>query len=134
MTSFTLGEHGTDCFTIHIKESNQRTEYWPVTVEIKSGGFSGQFKAEFLLQDLTRLYADLQRLHHDLLGSLTFHTLEAQLEFEMVGDGRGHFEVTGIARDKQGSQNELFFCFAFDQTFVPTTLGELDDIISQFSS
>lgn len=138
MSSFSIKAGNTsDCLKIHILSTPQVTgnpyeDWMDVEVEIKAGGFSGRYKAQFLAQDIPQLQAELERLYSNLSGSLKFQTLEGQLEFEISGDGRGHFQTKCIAIDSLGSENRLYFSLAeFDQTFIPQMIRELSEINGQ---
>lgn len=138
MSSFSIKADGTsDRLTTHVMSAQQVTgnpyEDWvDVEVVIKAGGFSGKYKAQFLAQDIPQLHAGLEGLYNNLSGSLKFQTLEGQLEFEILGDGRGHFQTKCVAIDELGSENRLYFSLSeFDQTFIPQMLQELTEIINQ---
>ncbi len=134
MSSFSIkAASAGDHLTIHVLSPPQRTgnlyEDWvQVIVAIKAGGFNGHYDASFLTQDFPQLHSALERLYNDLTGSVTFQAMEGQLEFEIKGDGQGHFQIEGAAVDQLGSDNRLHFSFEFDQTFIPQMLRELSDI------
>ncbi|RYX81674.1 hypothetical protein EON83_23040 [bacterium] len=138
MLSFNIktGSKG-DYLTIHVldtpKSAGARYDDWvDVGVEIKAGGFIARYKAQFFVNEILILQADLERLYNNLSGSLKFQTLEGQLEFEITGNGRGNFETQGEAWDKSGGQSRLCFSFeTFDQTYIPQMLKELAEIKSQ---
>lgn len=101
-------------------------------VSISAGGFTGQFAATFTTQDFVQFRAQLQPLFDTLIGQAQFNTLENQLEFTLVGNGRGGIDVTGCAIDHLGGENELRFGFSIDQTHLPQVLRGLNDLISEF--
>lgn len=132
MPSFSIrSSEGGDHLSLHISDApvigGSRYEDWAqVEVEVKAGGFRAKFGAEFLLYDIKRLHDELVALQENLAGTLKFQTLEGQLEFVIIGDGKGHFQVNGTAIDSLGSANKLYFEIPqFDQTFIPQMLQEL---------
>jgi hypothetical protein len=140
MSSFTIKAAGRgDYLTIHVlgipKITDSPYEDWEdVSVEIKAGGFVGRYGAQFLADEILRLQAELEGLYSKLSGSLKFQPLEGQLEFEITGDGRGHFGIQGEAVDRSGSESRLSFSFEpFDQSFIPQMLEELAEIEGQLT-
>lgn len=136
MSSFTIGQRSSDHLTIHVLSALNDTgnpyENWvDVEVEIKAGGFSARYGADFLTHDILLLHSELKALYNNLAGTLKFQTLEGQLEFEMVGDGKGHFAVRGVAQDELGGERRLHFSLQLDQTFFPAMLSELEQILQQ---
>lgn len=138
MLSFSIKpESRGDHLTIHIlgapEIAGAAHEDWiNVDVEIKAGGFDARYTSQFLVNEILLLQEELERLYNNLLGSLKFQTFEGQLEFEIIGNGRGQFKTQGEAWDKSGGESRLYFSFeAFDQTFIPQMLRELAEIKGQ---
>jgi hypothetical protein len=55
--------------------------------------------------------------------------MERGLEFDIKGDGIGHFEINGRAWDYP---NELKFMVGFDQTIIKELSNQLDIITKLF--
>ena len=51
---------------------------------------------------------------------------------KFTGDGRGHIALKGLATDAPGTGNRLEFELALDQTYLPSAIGELDEIVRSF--
>jgi hypothetical protein len=102
-------------------------------VEISVGGFTADYKASFLARDFIDFNSQLQPLFETLNGEAIFETLEHQLQFRLLGNGRGGIEVKGKACDLH-RENEFSFIFQIDQTHLPYTLKELKELISDFSA
>lgn len=103
-----------------------------VSVLISVGAFAGKYDATFLTSDFIGLRAGLQALHESLEGTASFSTLEDQLSLKFTGDGRGHIALKGLATDAPGTGNRLEFELALDQTYLPSALGELNEIVRSF--
>lgn len=135
MLSFTLGQRGADYLKVQVLDQRWVCPgYLRVEVEIKAGKFSGRLETEFSTHEVVQLYRELRALYFSLSGSLTFSPLEGNLEFKMSGDGRGHFEVDGVARDGLVDANELSFVLLFDQTEIPSTIREMEEMVGQLKT
>jgi hypothetical protein len=97
-------------------------------VTLSVSGFSGTFEASFRSTDFPRFADDLAKLYRSLSGTAEFVTDEPQLGIVVEGDGRGHFAANCYARDTAGIGNKLTFRLFFDQTEIPTILGQLEAI------
>ncbi len=113
--------------------SPSRVDDWVLNVRVKiiSSGFAGKYNAYIFEQELTHLRDELSRIYRNLAGSLRFETLgfvlsEKPLEFEIRGNGRGQFDVLGVARHES---NRLVFHVEFDQSYIPSMVRELEEII-----
>src|SRR4028118_1920231 len=69
------------------------------SVDINAGAFAGGYIADFQTSDFELLNRDLKRLSLALKGQASFRPLESQLEFDILGDGLGHFEIQCMARE-----------------------------------
>lgn len=90
-----------------------------------------KYNAYIFERDLVHLRDELKRIYQNLGGRTKFETSEClvpekALEFEIVGNGRGQFDVAGVARHQN---NRLVFDLEFDQSYIPTMMRELDEII-----
>ena len=131
MPSFIIGLSGGDHLKVHA-HCPANDEWVNVEVGVGAGGFVGGFGANFLVRDFVHLRSELQRLYDDLSGSMKFETLERQLEFEIIGNGRGHFDIYCLIEDRSsGVPCRMEFGFDFDQSYIPAILRDLDNIISQ---
>jgi len=110
------------------------TDYWDgnwirCAVDVRAGGFRGAVKADMRAEEFVAFRDALRRLYDELAGEATFETMEHWLRIAIVGDGRGHFEAKCELRDDPGMGNRLTFTLAFDQTYLPSMLRQLDAIV-----
>ena len=139
MSSFTIGRSEREKVSITVRgyeraaSGDIHDDNWlSVVVEVRVGAFAAKCDAAFLAQDFGPFRSQLGALYDVLVGEACFTTLEEQLSLRVVGDGRGGLTVTGEVRDRPGGANRLAFEFALDQTSLPSTLRELDAVVSKF--
>lgn len=101
-------------------------------VNVKAGGFSGEFKGDFMTVDFESFKTELTKLYDKLNGIATFNTLESQVEIKIIGDGIGHLSAECEVMDYAGMGNKLEFKINFDQTHIPKILNQLEKITSRF--
>ena len=101
-------------------------------VNVKAGGFSGEFKADFMTVDFESFKTELTKLYVNLNGIATFNTLESQVEIKIIGDGIGHLSAECEVMDYAGMGNKLEFKINFDQTHIPKILEQLEKITNRF--
>lgn len=139
MTASITIQEGTDSLKIEVNRfaysdaTDLYDKNWiDVTITLKTGSFSGKYSAYFQTTDLQHLHDELITLHKNLTGEFTFSTLERQLELHFKGDGIGHIEISGIARDSAGIGNTLNFELNIDQTSLPSLIQETHNVIKEF--
>jgi len=103
-----------------------------VAISVLAGGFSGRARASILTGELVRFAEQLHPLCESLKGTAEFATLEGQLSLKLVGDGRGHIQLSGEVSDRPSLGNMLSFSFEFDQTLLRRSIHELDCVIRTF--
>jgi hypothetical protein len=101
-------------------------------VEISVGSFSGSFGLSLMTGDFVSFLKQLDSLYQTLEGEAKFETMEGQIGFSLVGNGRGGIEVSGYAVDRAGVGNRLEFKFSIDQTYLFSTVREVRKIIHEF--
>jgi hypothetical protein len=106
-----------------------------LTVQIRAdvGGFRGTVDVAILTAELAAFLAELGPLHESLQGAAEFATLEGQLRLRLTGDGKGHIELVGTVADQPGTGNRLHFTLNFDQSQLRASIGELENVVSEFS-
>lgn len=67
-------------------------------------------------------------LHEKLEGTASLIPIEPNLEVSFTGDGKGHIEVNGIARNHFQTGTKLSFHLDLDQTFLPAIIEGLEAI------
>ena len=103
-----------------------------VEIRVCAGGFRGKAAAAILTHELVEFASRIRPLFETLSGSAIFATMEGQLTFRLVGDGKGHLELRGEVADQAGIGNRLHFTLQFDQSQLGASIRELDRVISQF--
>jgi hypothetical protein len=96
------------------------------------GRFRATFPAFLQTTDFSRLQRDLGQFYRTLDGSVTFETIEDQLKLIFNIDKCGHIHIDGAARDEAGTGNTLKFQLDFDQTYMTSSLSELDSLVEMF--
>jgi hypothetical protein len=103
-----------------------------VCIRVQAGGFQGEVSAAILTDDLVRFLAQLRPLHQTLSGSAEFSTMEDQLSLRLVGDGKGHIDLSGEVADRAGDGNRLHFRLQFDQSQLGASVRQLEQATSDF--
>jgi ribosome-associated toxin RatA of RatAB toxin-antitoxin module len=101
-------------------------------VSVKAGAFSGKFNADLMTIDFADFKISLKKLYQKLDGTITFNTLEDQIEMKIIGDGIGHLRAECEVMDNAGVGNKLEFDIDFDQTHIPKLLNQLEKITTKF--
>lgn len=139
MSSFAFGggEHQRVEVQVHGYERAPVGEHYDdnwvrVSVLVAVGAFSGEYAATFLTSDFVDFRAGLQALHESLEGNAVFSTLEDQLSLELTVNGRGGIALKGVALDAPCTGNRLEFKLDLDQSYLPSVLEGLDEILGKF--
>jgi len=108
--------------------------YWLKSdVIVKAGTFSGSYEADFMSVDFAKFKNELEYLYNHLDSTATFEGLERYLKIILKGDGLGHLEGFCQASDKPGwMPNDLEFYLSIDQTYIPSLIRQLENIILKF--
>ncbi len=137
---FVLGKKSSDYLQIETTNYSypDSNDFWDgnwinARIEIKVGGFQGDYKAQLRNVDFLDFRDGLERLYNKLDGFTNFYCLEDYLKIEVKGDGLGHFSADCIANDNPGIYgNCLEFTLEFDQTEIHGLTTMLDDILKEF--
>jgi hypothetical protein len=113
------------------------TDFWDGNwlrseVRLRVGGFTGAYSANLRTDELAGFATQLRTLRVELRGDAQLRTMEAQLNLAFVGDGRGHFQVKGEARDEAGTGNQLSFELSMDQTDLVPLLRQLEAVLERY--
>ena len=122
---------------VHGYESEPIGEYYTdnwlrTEIRVHAGGFRGKASAAIITSELVKFAAELRLLYETLKGSAKFETLETQLNLNILGDGKGHIELTGEVADQAGIGNRLHFTLEFNQSQLGASIRELEKVISSF--
>jgi hypothetical protein len=121
-----VGESGE---RIALRRTSNTTDGWFDTeVEIQCDGWRGKFTASVLQGELPAFAQKLRILHEKLEGEAALIPIEPNLEVSFIGDGKGHIEVNGIARNQFHTGTKLSFHLDLDQTFLPAIIKGLEEI------
>ena len=112
-------------------------DYWDenwlaVLVEVRAGGFQGSVSCQFQAEELVQLRERLDDLFHWKEDSADFTTLESWLAIRFMIDKHGRITVLGDLIDRPLDGNRLRFELSIDQSFLPSTLRDLDHAIKTF--
>jgi hypothetical protein len=136
---FRLGGESAEYVEVTIlgRSAPDATDFWDgnwllAEVRLRTGGFTGAFRASLRTHEIADFAAELGRIHAMLEGTAELRTMEEQLELSLLGDGRGHFQIKGEARDEAGMGNELQFALAMDQTELSPLLRQLEDVVTRY--
>ena len=78
--------------------------------------------------ELSRFAQEVQDLHRHLHGNATLEPMEPNLTLCLAGDGKGHIEMSGMARNQFDTGTELTFRMELDQTYLPAIAKALSEI------
>jgi len=131
---FSFGESEHECIKVDVLgyEHPESDDWLATEIRVQAGGFRGKAVASIMTAELTAFLPELQQLFKTLSGSVEFTTLEGQLSLRLIGDNKGHIELSGKVADKAGIGNVLHFTLQLDQTQLKASIHELEKIISQF--
>jgi hypothetical protein len=101
-------------------------EGWYLTeVSVRCRVWTGRFRAQFKVGELSRFGQDIEEIYKSLSGSASLDPSEPYLRLTLTGDGKGHIAVNGAAQDELGQGTELVFSFELDQTELPSIAKSL---------
>jgi hypothetical protein len=104
-------------------------ELWFGTeIEVQCDGWRGSFAASFMQGELTRFAREVRTLQRSLKGKATLLPLEPNLTLSLAGDGKGHVQIDGTARNRFGSGTKLSFQMEVDQTYLLGIAKSLEEI------
>jgi hypothetical protein len=101
-------------------------------IRVRAGGFRGQVDAAVLTGELSTFLTGLRPLHETLRGTAELSTMEQQLRLRLIGDRKGHIELTGEVADQPGIGNRLHFTLQIDQSQLGASIHELERVTAEF--
>jgi len=101
-------------------------------LQIAAGGFRGGFCANLRSEEFQSFSEEVEDLSRTLEGTATFSSMDGQIAFSLIGDGKGGVRVTGEAIDTTGNGNRLQFAFGIDQSHVAPIGQSLHDLLVAF--
>ena len=120
--------------TVKGRERPDSTDYWDAnwlacSVEVAAGAFRGCHDSSIRTEELEQFYQQVGGLNERLVGQAELATMEGWLVIRLIGDGRGHVEVTCRLCDDPASGNTLECRLSVDQTFLPPLLHQLATVM-----
>ena len=139
MCTIRLGGEEAEYLTlaIHGRNRPESEDYWDgnwlwCTAEVAAGAFRGSVSNVICNEDLMRFLPRLEDLNQRLDGEALLDTLEGWLDLRVIGVGHGQVEVSGSLCDASVGGNQLEFCLALDQTFLPAVIGQIRAAVEAF--
>ena len=101
-------------------------------LKIKSNSF--EVNAEFWTStgEIFLLFQELQLSNKVLSGSPHYDSCEGHLSFTAMYDNMGHVTISGRFAEQMSANNTLNFEFESDQTFIQTTILQLQMIANKY--
>lgn len=139
METFTI-KGTTDFITItfdEVYDFPDKTCYWGgydtrVKIEIKSGNFVVHSSLYSSTGEIYEFYAKLKECNDKLIGTAVYKTYEHNLDLTISYDKTGHVNINGKYSDQNQYNNILQFEFTSDQTFIQSTIKELELIVDKY--
>jgi hypothetical protein len=101
-------------------------------IEIKSGDFLVKSIIYVTTGELYKFYEDLLKCNEVLKGVIDFGNYEYNLNFKLEYDIDGHVSVRGNFETHNGLDNSLNFHFISDQSYMQSTLKQLQAITERY--
>jgi hypothetical protein len=120
------GQSG-DLFTIRRVTAIGPEGWFDAEVEARCDGWGGKFGAGFMQGELSRFARELRTLREQLNGEVILAPLEPNLELSVAGDGKGHVEVKGTARNNFHTGTQPSFRLDLEQAYLPAIAKALAD-------
>ena len=115
--------------------NNEWDKSWFTSIaEFQLGSFTGNFKTNVQINDFALFYNQLLIQNNTLKENSYFKTRESQIEIELKNEGLGIIEVNFTLMDKVGIGNQLEASFKIDQTYIPSILQQLENILNTYKN
>jgi hypothetical protein len=114
--------------TIRRCTKNGPEGWFDTEIEVRCDGWRCKFGACFMQGELSRFAQEVQHLHEHLRGQATLEPMEPNLTLSLTGDGKGHIEINGEARNRFHTGTKLTFHMELDQTYSPAMAKSLSEI------
>jgi hypothetical protein len=112
-------------------------DYWDgnwlkVEVDVRTGAFRGKYVADLRVEEFESFRAQLDALYKSLKGEAALNSMEGWVSVRLAADRLGHLNAECEMRDQPGMGSRLFFTLDLDQSFIPTMVAALDDVIRSY--
>jgi len=100
-------------------------------IEIKSGDFCANSKFYTSTGEIFDFFQQLKECNSKLTGTAIYNSYEHNLKLTASYDKLGHIDIKGIFSDNN-QNNNLQFTMSTDQTFIQSTIKELELIVGKY--
>ena len=101
-------------------------------IEIKSGPFSCSSSFYISTGEISQFCQKLQTCYSDLEGELSLKSYEHNLKLNLVFDKLGHININGEFTDNNLENNSLSFEFDTDQSFLKSSIQDIENIVNKY--
>jgi hypothetical protein len=84
-------------------------------ITVRCGPWNGRYTAHFMVGELNKFGKDVEHVYNNEKCAAALKPLDPYLVMTLTGDGHGHIEVSGEARQKPGIKTGLEFHFEMEQ-------------------
>ena len=85
-------------------------------ITVRCGPWHGRYTAHFMVGELNKFGKDVDNVYNNLKCTAALRPLDPYLHMILTGDGHGHVQAAGEARQKPGIKTVLEFQFEMEQT------------------
>ena len=117
--------------SVEILWQEHDVEWLEGLIDFNMKGFKSIFKFSLMLGELMTFLEELKNFNSTLKGQATFANIEDNIKLTFSTDGLGHVAINGILRDPTYSVTTSFEIKS-DQTFLPTLINEVDQIVKHY--
>lgn len=100
------------------------------TLHVESKPWTGEWTTEFADIELEALAKDIQNLYQKLDATIKYASWEGDLSIAFRGDGRGHIQISGTARNVSTYESVVQVEFRIDQTHLPPLVKSIREFVS----
>ncbi|KON68863.1 hypothetical protein AKG34_08715 [Peribacillus butanolivorans] len=101
-------------------------------IDIKSGNYYVNGELWFSTGQVFEFYTQLQKCYRELKGKATFSNSETTLKLELDFNKLGQIIIQGYFQELASEENILQFEFESDQSYLESTLQELNKIVDHY--
>ena len=134
-----IGSRGGDHVALHplCRSHPDATDYWDgnwlkVEVDVRTGAFRGKYVADLRVEEFENFRAQLDSLYKSLRGEAALNSMEGWVSVRLAADRLGHLKAECEVRDQPGMGSRLLFTLDLDQSFIPTMVAALDDVMRRY--
>jgi hypothetical protein len=103
-----------------------------VEVNVRAGAFHGNYVAELRVDEFRDFREQLVVLHESMKGEAVLNSREGWVSVRLAADRLGHVKAECEVRDEPGMGSRLLFTLHLDQTFIPTMVSAVDEVMQGY--